>query len=468
MKNQADYKPITILIAAMGGEGGGVLMNWIVKTAWQQGYPVQATSIPGVAQRTGATTYYIDLLPIKRQKLNGKIPIFTLNPAAGEIDIMVATELMEAARGISNGFVTPSRTTLIASEHRVFTTLEKMEAGDGRYEEQKLLEIVKNAGKRSILHNFANVAKDAHSIINAVFLGALSGINELPLKEADFERAIREEGKAVASNLNGFQAGLSLVQKTRMPLNEGEAPTKRSSPETALLPCIENDFPEATQNVIKLGVARLTDYQDTAYAMTYLNRLVPFKNDSPDLCGEAAKHLAVRMSYEDIIRVAQAKTRATRLNRIREEMGAQEDEPVLITEFFKPGIAEICDLLPPGLARKVLQWAEKTNRLESARWGMYVKTTTVVGFLKLKCLDKLRWWRPQSFRWSQGFELLAALLPTQMIFVDAVDDFHPFLDLCIVVAILVWMVFFDQLPIFHLDIFETDIFKFFEILIKLF
>jgi indolepyruvate ferredoxin oxidoreductase beta subunit len=49
-------RPITILIAAMGGEGGGVLTSWIVNTARKAGYPVQATSIPGVAQRTGATT----------------------------------------------------------------------------------------------------------------------------------------------------------------------------------------------------------------------------------------------------------------------------------------------------------------------------------------------------------------------------------------------------------------------------
>jgi indolepyruvate ferredoxin oxidoreductase, beta subunit len=49
-------RPITILIAALGGEGGGVLTDWIVAAASQLGFPVQSTSIPGVAQRTGATT----------------------------------------------------------------------------------------------------------------------------------------------------------------------------------------------------------------------------------------------------------------------------------------------------------------------------------------------------------------------------------------------------------------------------
>jgi indolepyruvate ferredoxin oxidoreductase beta subunit len=48
--------PVKLLIAALGGEGGGVLTDWIVRAATLAGYPVQSTSIPGVAQRTGATT----------------------------------------------------------------------------------------------------------------------------------------------------------------------------------------------------------------------------------------------------------------------------------------------------------------------------------------------------------------------------------------------------------------------------
>src|SRR6185436_12111958 len=47
------HRPITLLIAALGGEGGGVLTNWIVRAAEQLAFPVQSTSIPGVAQRTG-------------------------------------------------------------------------------------------------------------------------------------------------------------------------------------------------------------------------------------------------------------------------------------------------------------------------------------------------------------------------------------------------------------------------------
>lgn len=399
MKNQ-EYNPITILIAAMGGEGGGVLMNWIVNTAMKNDYPVQATSIPGVAQRTGATTYYIELLPIKRQELDGKVPIFSLYPAAGEVDIMVATELLEAARAVSNGFVTDSRTTFIVSNHRVFSTQEKLAAGDGRFAEHKLSESVKNAGKRNIITNFKKVAEANRCMLNAVLMGAVAGIGDLPMTSEAFETSIRSEGKAVASNLKGFQAGLSLLQKSQ-DSSDGSAATVGFIPlDTPLSARIQNSFPEAAQAVMQMGVARLIDYQSVSYADTYLERLTAFKDSAPELCSEVAKKLAVRMSYEDIIKVAQAKTRSDRLIRIRNEVQADADDLVYITEYFKPGIPEFCDMLPPVLSRPVLRWAERTNRLQSTRWQMNVKTTTLTGFLKLKFLAKLKWWRPRSYRWS--------------------------------------------------------------------
>src|ERR1700688_2062520 len=105
-------RPIAMLIAALGGEGGGVLTDWIVSAAASQGFPVQSTSIPGVAQRTGATTYHIELVPAA-QPAGVRRPILALAPGTGDVDLVVASELMEAGRAIGNGFVTPDRTTTI-------------------------------------------------------------------------------------------------------------------------------------------------------------------------------------------------------------------------------------------------------------------------------------------------------------------------------------------------------------------
>jgi indolepyruvate ferredoxin oxidoreductase beta subunit len=119
-------RPISILIAALGGEGGGVLTDWLVAAAASRGFPVQSTSIPGVAQRTGATTYYVEIVPLPARELGRNRPVLALAPGVGDVDIVLASELMEAGRTIASGFVTPDRTLLIASTSRSYLVVEKM------------------------------------------------------------------------------------------------------------------------------------------------------------------------------------------------------------------------------------------------------------------------------------------------------------------------------------------------------
>ena len=123
--NAETATPVSILIAALGGEGGGVLSNWLVESAMAAGFPVQSTSIPGVAQRTGATTYYLEIFPVPIDELGDREPVLTLTPGPGEIDLMIASELLEAGRAMQNGFISPDRTTLIASTHRLYSVAEK-------------------------------------------------------------------------------------------------------------------------------------------------------------------------------------------------------------------------------------------------------------------------------------------------------------------------------------------------------
>jgi hypothetical protein len=80
-------QPVSILLCALGGEGGGVLANWLIDVARLADYPAQATSIPGVAQRTGATTYYLEIYPIPRSQLDGQLPVLGLNPLPGRLHV---------------------------------------------------------------------------------------------------------------------------------------------------------------------------------------------------------------------------------------------------------------------------------------------------------------------------------------------------------------------------------------------
>ena len=152
---------------------------------------------------------------------------------------------------------------------------------------------------------------------------------------------------------------------------------------------------------------RLVAYQSATYARLYLDRLAPIRdadaraNAGGRLLRETARHLAVRMSYEDVIRVAQAKTDPARFARIAAEVGAKPGEPVKVFEFLKPGVDELCSVLPPSLARRILAFAEHREKLARFHWGMEVNTTSVSGYLRFRMLAKLRRWRPRTYRYAE-------------------------------------------------------------------
>src|SRR5438309_3544830 len=158
----ATVRPITVAVVALGGEGGGMMADWIVDLAQHGGYLAQATTVPGVAQRTGATIYYVELFPKAAAQAAGREPVLALMPLPGDVDVVLASELMEAARAVERGFVTPERTLLIASTHRVYAMTEKI---------------------------------------------ALAGAGVLSFPRTAFEAAIRRGGVGVAASLAAFGAG---------------------------------------------------------------------------------------------------------------------------------------------------------------------------------------------------------------------------------------------------------------------
>jgi indolepyruvate ferredoxin oxidoreductase alpha subunit len=404
---QSNPRPLTVLIAALGGEGGGVLTDWIVAAAESQNFPVQSTSIPGVAQRTGATTYHIELVPTPASKSEKRRPILALAPGVGDVDLVVASELMEAGRAIAGGFVTPDRTMTIASTSRSYLVVEKMAMGDGRYDQQRLLQSVEKNSKSTLLLDLEAIAHEAGAMINAVMLGAIAGAGALPIPAEAFEAAIRADGKAVEANLRGLRAGFAAARGGSHLRSD---PTKRHQAPAASLADFENEIarmPEAARAFMTEGVRRLAAYQELAYARLYLDRLAPIRDADAkagadgQLLAEAARHLAVRMSYEDVIRVAQAKIDPARFARIAQQMAIKPDQPFAITEFLKPGVEEFCSILPPWLARPILAFAERHGKFAAAHWGMEINTASLSGFLRFYILAKLRRFRPRTWRYRE-------------------------------------------------------------------
>lgn len=400
----ADTKPICLLIGALGGEGGGVLADWITEAATAEGYPVQRTSVPGVAQRTGATTYYIEILPTKRDELGGRQPVFALFPNPGTLDLVVATEVLEAGRAMERGFVTPDRTTLIGSTHRIYAIAEKSVPSDGRYDSDRIVAAARELAKRPILFDLNAFVIERRVSLNAVLLGMIAGCGVLPFAPEIFCNAVRAAGKAVDENLKGFELGLEAVREPPQP---AAAPAKRRTAEASpLMARAQRDLPPAVHAIAAEALPRLTHFQNAAYAERWIARVVDLAGAEQTAAlapGEvsvaAAKQLAVWMSFEDIIRVADVKTRSTRRAQVMHEIGARPGQVIQITEFLKPGVPEWADLLPPGLGRRLRGWAER--RGTAANIGLHIRSDTVFGFLLLFLLARLRWWRPRTLRFAE-------------------------------------------------------------------
>src|ERR1700722_10283984 len=167
-------KPLSMAVMAIGGQGGGVLVDWIVALCESQRGIAQSTSVPGVAQRTGATVYSIEALPLPPGVLKDTRPVLSLMPVPGEVEIVIGAELMEAGRAIQRGLVTPDRTILIASSHRHYAVSEKQTPGNGIGEAEKVFAAAQAAAKRFIAFDMAVLAEKAGSVVSAVLFGALA------------------------------------------------------------------------------------------------------------------------------------------------------------------------------------------------------------------------------------------------------------------------------------------------------
>ena len=383
-------RPITLLIAALGGEGGGVMADWLMEAATRCGYPAQATSIPGVAQRTGATTYYLEIFPAVRDELNGKEPVLSLTPSPGNVDVMVASELVEAGRAMQNGYVNPERTALIASTHRIYATVEKMQMADGRFDSERVIAAARQLAKQAVLFDMRKLAQENGTVINAVLFGAMAGSGVLPLPREACEQAIRRGGRGAEASLRGFAAGFEIAAGQR------PAPGEALPPKRA----------EELQEVLKIGRERLRDYQGARYVALYEQRMQPFLSGDAKLAAEVARHLALWMAYEDIIRVADLKTRASRFERVRKEVGAKSGEPVVVIDYLKPGIEEFASVLPAFLGERLVSWAERRGKLDAYNVGMHIRTSSLPGFLLVRSLAWLKPWRPKSYRYREEQQLI--------------------------------------------------------------
>ncbi len=411
---------IKLAILAVGGQGGGVLTGWIEAVARASGYAAQATSVAGVSQRTGATVYYVEMAPMPA---TGAMPVFSLQPAAGDVDIMLTAEMMEAGRSIIRGFVTPDRTTLITSTHRALAVSEKMVPGDGIADSAEVLAAAEIAARRVIAADFDTLALQQGSVISASLLGALAASATLPFPREAFEAAIRAGGKGLDASLRAFAAGFDAATTPQAPKTEAatKPAPKPHGPAHLIadwqrLESRVKAMPAPVADLALPGLQKVVGFQSLAYGAEYLTRVervlaTDTAAKSFALSREAAKYIANAMAYDDVIRVADLKTRGTRFDRITREMGVKDQNVLHLTEFFHPRAEEIAGMFPARLGQRIQSNPKAMARL--TRWfdkGRRLRTDSLPAFLTLYLIGGLRFWRPRTLRHAQEMAHLESWL----------------------------------------------------------
>jgi indolepyruvate ferredoxin oxidoreductase, beta subunit len=389
-------KPITVLVCALGGEGGGVLAEWLYGAAVRAGLPAQSTSIPGVAQRTGATTYYLEVGPVPEAVLGPRRPVFGLQPVAGEIDLLVSSELLETARQVANGMASAERSTVLSATTRALTVAEKMQLTDGRVDAAALVRTLQRHARHCELLDFDALAKQAGTVVSAPMLGAIAASGVLPIPREVFEAQIGAGGKGassakgIAASLRGFALAYDLVAARRQVL--------RAVAEAV-------PAPPAAPDLRALARDKLRAYQDEAYVRRYDERLARVEaaaGAGSETAAEVTRWLALWMAFDDIVHVAGLKLAASRQARVRREVKARDDEIVKLFDHFKPGVPEFAALLPPAAAQRLLAWDRRRVAAGRQPWALPLKvgTHTVSGALMLRALAALKAWRPRGSRWA--------------------------------------------------------------------
>ena len=440
-------RPLTLTLAMLGGQGGGVVSSWLVNAAERENFHVQATSVPGVAQRTGATIYYLEFHPRQEGR---PAPVMGLMPTPGLSGIVVASELLEAARMVERGIVNREQTTLIASTHRAYVIGEKAVAGDGRTPSERLLALARSNAKRFVALDMAQIAEDQGAVISAAVLGAIAGAGVLPFAVDAYQQAIRQAGIAVDGNLACFKAALRVAEDAspeaapdapptaaecasatpadsvgldqgaderesdfaKTPGDVAQPPPKPAAaqaPPSGLpesLCTAVNGFPAPLQPGLRHCVERLVDYQDVRYGAEFLERIHEILPLDAEECGyrlseAVAKGLALWMSFEDTIRVADLKTRRARQERLQREAALQPGQTMRVVDFLKPRVEEICGTLPRPIGAALMASAAGRKLVGKFTGPKKIVSTNVGGYLLLRGIAGLRFMRRRTLRYHQ-------------------------------------------------------------------
>ncbi len=423
-------EPITVLVAAVGGQGGQLFSQWLFDAAKEAGYYPVGVGLPGLSQREGATTYYLEFF-----RSPEGTAFFSPFPEKGHVQVLIGLELLELMRAVQEGYLAPNG-ALLGSTHRVLTVEEKLPLQPQLLTAERVLPTLKQIASVVIAFDAMQAAALAglsERAANAILLGALAASGVLPFPPEAFRQAIERYGIAVAFNLRAFDFGLRYHEWVhQLPEVEDAA-----AQEWAALP--EPVLSLATQQMVQAlyvdeELARtfqhaarwLCHYQDERYFVRYLEcvRLIYEEDRLHDkgllVTKEVARVLALRMAYEDAVRVAQLKTLRQRFQRLRQEHNIDPNAVYRVVDFLSPDWDELLGLLPLPRKKNANRATEEglpplpspADELQRPAVPMQLETSSLTGYLLLKGLTLLKPLRIYSRRFRSEWEAIQQWLDT--------------------------------------------------------
>jgi hypothetical protein len=161
-------------------------------------------------------------------------------------------------------------------------------------------------------------------------------------------------------------------------------------------PFLPDGLPDAVAAVVSDAIHLLIDYQGNAYATLYITRLRRFvgrRGVDDAMLGEIARLMAMRMSYEDPIRIAQLKLAEL-------ESGGAPPRPPSTDDVRKFRLDELIGALPAVVAEPVLdtfEWLGWVHKRVPIRFSI----RSWWGVRRLKIEASLRRWRLFSVRYAK-------------------------------------------------------------------
>ncbi len=298
----SSHEPYNIMINGIGGTGVIAVGAWLGIAAHLEGKAVSTLDMTGMAQKNGAVTSHIRIF----DNSDKAAELHSQRIATGEADLVLGCDILTAAAHDAISKMRVGRTHAVVNTHQQPTGAFTQQP-DWQFPLASTQQFIQNSVGGAV--DFVDGTALASALMgdaiatNVFMLGYAYQKGFIPVSAASLIKAIEAIGVAVASNVASFTWGrraahdLAAVQRIATPTQT-----------------IAVTMPQSLDALIKKRAAILTEYQNAAYAQSYLELMDKVKtaeaalNQGQRLSLAVARNAFKLMAYKDEYEVARLYT----------------------------------------------------------------------------------------------------------------------------------------------------------------